>query len=358
MIDVAKIQDSLVGLIGFRQPVNPDYAIIDSDNLLSESGYFVNDNPYAKIEFLKDSTDYIDIDVVDFNSFLTNLKKTSITNICNQVFSSVDYIDRNVFYKNAFSKVNTENLATGFYGFKIQVSSEKNISFKISRVLLDFEGTGTIKLVLWNNSKLQPLQTKEIEIISDHQEEVIDWVVNNTDTTYKGEYYLGVLFDENSGVRPYKRDWNNADLMSYITYLDIQKVDFIGHTSDTLFDITQLENNQETNGLNFDITVFDDFTDMIINNKSLFARAIYLDVIISFLTHYCTSLRSNRNEQIAKEMYQKLMIEIEGTRPEDSVISVKGLRPQLLTEISTIKQEIEKLKEGYFGIGFNVITED
>jgi len=49
MIDVAKIQDSLIGLIGFKQPFNPDYAIVDSDNQLSKSGYFVTDNPYSRV---------------------------------------------------------------------------------------------------------------------------------------------------------------------------------------------------------------------------------------------------------------------------------------------------------------------
>jgi len=95
---------------------------------------------------------------------------------------------------------------------------------------------------------------------------------------------------------------------------------------------------------------------LIINNKSLFARAIYLDTVISFLTHYTTSIRSNRNEQLAKEMYQKLVVEIEGAN--DGVISVKGLKPQLISEIASIRKEIEKLQEGYFGIGYNIITED
>lgn len=358
MFDVTKIQNGLVRLVGFRQPINPAYAIIDSNNQLSDSGLFVNDNPYAKIEYLKDSTDYIDATNEQFNEFITNLKKASVSNICNQVFSNADYIDRNVFYKNAFSKINTENLLTGFYGFRIKVSSEKNVAFKISRVFLDFEGTGDITLILWNNAKLTPLQTKTVTITSDHQEEDLNWIVNNTDATYKGEYYLGILFDQTSGLQPYKRDWENSDVMSYVTYLDIEKVDFIGHNSNILFDITKLANNSETNGLNFDVTVYEDFTDLILNNKFLFSRAIYLDVVISFLTNYSASLRSNRNEQIAKELFQKIMLEIEGTRGVDNVITVKGLRPQLLTEISNIKNEIEKIKEGYFGIGYNVITED
>ena len=52
MINVTKIQNSLIGLIGFKQPFNPDYAVVDSNNLLSSSGYFVTDNPYAKIEYI------------------------------------------------------------------------------------------------------------------------------------------------------------------------------------------------------------------------------------------------------------------------------------------------------------------
>jgi len=217
MIDIIKIQNSLVGLVGYRQPTNPDYAIIDDNNLISESGYFVTDNPYAKIELIKSSQDYLDVSNVQFNDFLRQIKKSSASNVCNQVFSSADYIDRNVFYKNAFNKINVETLATGFYGFRIRVSDEKNVAFKVTRVLLDFQGTGTIKLVLWNNSKLEPLQIKEVEIVSDHQEEILDWVVNNTDTTYKGEYFMGALYDSTSGLKPYKRDWNDANLMSYIT---------------------------------------------------------------------------------------------------------------------------------------------
>jgi hypothetical protein len=34
------------------------------------------------------------------------------------------------------------------------------------------------------------------------------------------------------------------------------------------------------------------------------------------------------------------------------------LKPQLISEIASIRKEIEKLQEGYFGIGYNIITED
>jgi hypothetical protein len=41
------------------------------------------------------------------------------------------------------------------------------------------------------------------------------------------------------------------------------------------------------------------------------------------------------------------MIEIEGTKGSDSLISVTGLREQAIGEISQLKQEVKKLKTGF-----------
>ena len=42
------------------------------------------------------------------------------------------------------------------------------------------------------------------------------------------------------------------------------------------------------------------------------------------------------------------MVEIEGTKGSDSVISIVGLREQVLGEISRLKEEVKKLKMGFF----------
>jgi len=41
MINITKIQTALSGLVGFKQPYNPDYAIVDSTNQASSSGYYI-----------------------------------------------------------------------------------------------------------------------------------------------------------------------------------------------------------------------------------------------------------------------------------------------------------------------------
>jgi len=344
MINVAKIQDSLIGLIGFKQPFNPDYAIVDSDNQLSKSGYFVTDNPYAKIEYIKSNQDYDLISNEDFNLVLKQLKESAISNVCNQVFSDYDFLDRNLLYKNATKKVNTNVLPIGFVGYRIEVGNTKNIAFKLNRVLLDFEGTGTIKLLLWNTASLVPLFTKEISIGSDHQSEVLDWVIDNSSNTYKGDYYIGYNTDGLS-VTPYARDYENGNVMSSFKYLCIEQIKVPNHNTEDLFDISTYDGLSEDTGLNFDISVFDDYTDFVINNAYLFARSIQLDCQIQCIQLYLSSLRSNLNQAMSAQLYEKIMIELEGTS-EGSMVRVKGLKNQLIGEITSIRNEIQKIKIG------------
>jgi hypothetical protein len=344
MINVAKIQDSLIGLIGFKQPFNPDYAIVDSDNQLSKSGYFVTDNPYAKIEYIKANQDYDLISNEDFNLVLKQLKESAISNVCNQVFSDYDFIDRNVLYKNETKKVNTDALSNGFVGYEIEVDNVKNIAFKINRVLLDFQGTGTIKLLLWNTSALTPLFTKQITINSDHQAEALDWVLDNSNSTYKGSYFIG--YNTNGvTVTPFARDYENGNVMSDFKYLEIEQISVSNHNTESLFDISTYEGYSKSTGLNLDISVFDDYTDFVINNAYLFARAIQLDCQIQCIQLYLSSLRSNINQAMSAQLYEKIMIELEGTS-EGSMVRVKGLKNQLIGEITSIRNEIQKIKIG------------
>lgn len=347
MFQVDKISNGLVGIVGFRQPYNPTYAILDTDNLASLSGLYVNDNAYAKVEFIKDTQDYVGISDLDFNALLVTMQKASIASVCNQVFSEFDFIDRNLIYKNALNKTDTETLPVGFVGYKINVSDAKNTAFKISRVILDFEGTGNLTLLLWNTGSKEALETKVITIASDNQVEELNWVLDNSDTTYKGDYYIGYVANALT-VAPYKREWNNANIMSNFKELSIEKVLVLDHSGTELFDLDLVDGTAIENGLNLDISIYDDYTDFILNNKMLFAKAISLEFTIKCLQMYASTTRSSANQRNSQELYQKIMVEIEGTKGSDSVISIVGLREQVLGEISRLKEEVKKLKMGFF----------
>jgi hypothetical protein len=346
MFQANKIATGLLGIVGFRQPYNPVYAILDVDNTTSDSGLYVNDNAYAKIELIKETQDYKDISIEDFNTLLKEMQQASIVSVCNQVFSEFDSIDRNVIYKYALNKVNVETLPIGFVGYKIEVSNAKNTAFAINRVILDFSGTGTFDLMLYNTGTKTAIRTKTITITTDNQVEELNWVLDNSETTYKGDYYIGY---KTTGltVSPYKRDWNNSSVMSTFKELCLEKVFVKNHNVNVLFDLTLTEGLSEDIGLNLDISIYDDYTDFILNNKMLFAKAICLEFVIRCLQNYASNIRSKYEQRKAEELYQKIMIEIEGLKGSDSIISVVGLREQVLGEISLLKQEVKKLKVGF-----------
>ena len=334
------------GIVGFKQPYNPEYAIVNTDNQLSSSGYFVTDNPYAKIEYIKDNQDYLDISDNDFNSLLVDLKKSSVANVCNQVFNDYDFIDRTLLFKNASNKIDTEVLPIGFVGYRVQISRDSDIAFKINRVLLDFDGVGDFTLLLFNTASKNPIYTKVISITTDHQEVILDWTIDNSSDTYKGDYYIGYI-NNNLNVTPFKREWGSSNVLSQPINMNIYRVKVDNHITPILFNLNDVDGMSGDNGLNFDITVYDDYTDFVLNNKMLFARAIQLDAIISCIQLYLSSLRSNSNQSHSAMMYEKIMIELEGTSSE-GVVRVKGLKNQFIGEVTSIRSELQKLKKGFF----------
>lgn len=356
MINKEKISDELYGLVGLRQPFNPDYAILDADNLESRSNYYANDNPLAKIELAFDSADYSSISNADFNILLKRTQQTAIVDICNQVFDKVDFISRNFLYKNPMNKKNVEILPSGFVGYEIeQCQNLPHAAFEIKRVLLNFKGTGSIKLLLFNSYSDTPIKTQTINITSSNQLVDLNWVVNNTDDNLGGKYFIGYLTDGLT-VEPYERNYENANIKSSYKNIEVESVYVLNHNTETLFDLDAYENSALTFGLNFDISEYYDYTDFIITNQNLFARAINIAYTIAIIQIYISSIRSNKNERLGQENIYKALVEIDGIEDQPGSVKKVGLKTNLFAEIKSIRQEISKLQKGFFGHSIKVVT--
>ena len=354
MFQVDTIKNKLYGIVGFRQPLNPTDAIIDAENLVSRSGYYVNDNSFVKIPQLKASQDYIGISDDEFNAYLKRLQESSITNVCNQVFNKFAYLDRNLLFTNPNNRVNQSVLPDGFVGYRIEVTKERNIAFEIKRVLLDFDTLGDIKLMLFNTSQVTPIFEKTITISSKTQQQDLSWKVDNSGDTYKGDYYLGYIKSGASPI-PFDRGYESSDVLTRFRHLYIERVSVNGHATETLFDLTNEEGLSHDIGVNPDIIVYEDFTDFITQSEMLFGRAIYLDMSIAVLREYSNSLRSNGTERRSEEQASRILAEIEG-QSGIGVLTITGLRPLLIGEINKISEEVDKLKEGFVNDKIRVTT--
>lgn len=355
MFNRSKISD-ISGIVGWIQPANPDYAKLDAVNLASVSGRFVNENKFVKVEYLKDSQDYADISDVAFNAELVQLQKTSILSVMDRVFNGSDYIDRQVLYRYPNNKVQTNDLPDGFVGYRIKQDNDKNVAIEIKRDLLEFEGNGTFTLVLFNSQKKEAVFSKEITIENSLQEVILDWRIDNSSPLYKGDLFYG-YFTKDVDVKPFKREYEMSNVKSCITNLTIDNIQVTTAIGPDIFDLEKIEGAEECWGLNPDITVFYDYTDLILQNKFLFAHAIQLECQVQSLTYILSSLRTNKAERKGAEMMDRIIVELDG-RSADTGSKKIGLTDSLLFEIRRVQKEIDRLRNGYDYDGILSITRE
>jgi len=351
MFDKAKVTNSFSGLVGFKNPSNPAFAIVDIDNQTSRSGRYATENPYCKIESLKETQDYIEASDADFNLFLKELQSKSVSEVMDKVLLDSDYIDRQILYQFANNKVQTEDLITdSFVGYRINKSLEKNVAFELTRIFLEFSGTGDIELLLFNSAVKDPIFSKVVSITKPQQVEILNWRIDDTLDSFQGEWYLGYL---TSGltVLPFKREYQRAGVKSSITHLCFNSVDVKNVTANELFDLDDVNSSSNCWGLNPDVFVFSDYSNLLINSEHIFAPAIQLQIVINAVQIYITSLRSNRTEQISSEQLNFIIAQLEGV--PDRII---GLIPTLRKEVESLNTQINRLVNGYYSNGFELNT--
>jgi len=353
MFDKGIVQNKLSGLVGFNAPLDPDFFSLDIDNLESRSGYYYTDTPYAKLEALRDTQDYAEINAEQFNELLRTINHNAITSVCNAVFTTANtpsFVDRQKLYKYAINKANLESkLVNGFIGHKFSFHNKPNITAEITSLNLDFSGTGDLTILLYNTQSLVPIETKTVTISSDNQVETLNWKMHSQN----GDYYLGYVYD--GSLIPFKRDYELSNIESLLTYVCHEKRSIKDFTSGNIWDLKTESSTSGTTGLNPDITIYNDYTDLIVQNESLFANAIYLQGAISFLNYIKSSIRSNKNQRLSESQLIMLNQAIEGQEGQ-SVVRITGLRPSLNDQIGLIQQRVNELRKGYFAGRIKTIT--
>ncbi len=359
MFDVEKIQDGLSGLVAVRQPLNPDYDKLSSGQYVSTSGLYLDDVQHFKLEYWIDAQSYASASDNDLQTAWSNLEKSTIAGVMARVFNRPTYIDRNLIYINAYDRNETRTLdasGTHFYGYRLKVSDRKNLAFAITNVRIEGVAVAPdqeITVVLYNSSNPFPIKSQAITLDTGGsiQKEVLNWYIDNSGEYYKGEYFLGFQMPSGSDFKPYMRNYNRSNIVSHISELEISAI----HRDGSFADLEDMEMDDEHNGLNFDITVYEDYTDLIIQNKFMFAQAIQLHWAMSVLLMAVSSNRSNRNERISKEFMQLILLSIDGQRGY-GLPTIVGLREQVNGEISRLNEELKKLIDGYFTGTLDVST--
>lgn len=338
MIRSDRVKDKLFGGVGFRQPSQNDYSIVDEVNAASTSGLYFNDaSNLVSIKNIKECQDDESITDDNFNTYLANLHKASIDDVCREVIAGQnDYLQSvNIYpYEKRFTtKLTTNNR---FVGFEISHCNRVNIVSKISFIELVFDEDITLNVHLYNSNLKEPIKTIECECIGGQSNifDLTDWFIQANETYKGGKFYVGYFESDLGTVKPYAKDWENSILKSCTNYYSVEPVWF--NELGTGYDIDTRTYDSDTFGMNIGLDSYKDYTELIIRNRELFYPAIQYQLVVKVLNLIRTSNRSNGVQRIAAELVKEAEFELYGNKE----LGINGKVGMLTERINTIKKSL------------------
>jgi len=332
MFDSSQIKD--LGLVGWRESTVSGVPALTAPNKATSSGMYYNDfSSLVTVQNAWLTQENADISDADFNSFLTDLTNAAFVKVLNAIFQDQDYIENRVLFP--YENVWTEKLDndTSFVGFEINPANRRDLLISLNSVFTSFDSADTVKLLLFHSSKNEAIESKEITVAElTDTDTALSWDLSNF--AYSGgKFYIGYL---RSGLtaKAINRDWNSANVRSCFNMFRINPIRVSGWDYETLFDVDDVEYESETYGLNFDITSWKDYTNIILRNKNKFVNCLGLQVAADVLDLILNNTRSNRIERIMKD---NAYVELEGFINADLPRTL-GIAKKLRNEVDRIRQ--------------------
>ncbi len=314
MIAWDKILSEMIGIVGWRQSTITGDVVIDANNLASSSGLYVQGaHPQVTVKNIKSTQEDKTITDANMNIVLANLVKDGISNVLNHVFPASDIFANNLLYKHESDFSTPLTQFNGFVGYEINTAYKKDIISILNKIILQFNGSGNVKLLLFNSGVKAPIQTKTVAVTADTNiTAVLDWILGYV-TAPAGKYYLGYL-TTGMTIYPYNRVFSWANIQHHFNSVVFVPIYVPNWTSETLFDIKTIEYRAETFGMNFDVTIARDYSNVILQNKDRFAKAIQLSTAVQALSLMTTTGRINPEERvIMSTLGQKVIIDSPAT---------------------------------------------
>lgn len=337
MLDVSRILTNFYQQIGWRQPIEQEFAIVSAANQTSLSGkYFQDYSKAIRVENLKNTFPQ-GLSDADFNTRLTEKANEGIVRACYDAISEEkDLLESKSLYhfQNDFSNKIT-NIANRFVGYEVSLAKQEGIAITLNKLMTQFDGVDTFNIYIYHSSQKAPIETISVTTQTDSvkTESTTKKLYYQNDTYIGGTFYIGYYQDDLS-VQAYDRQFELADIQNCFEWVYINPIKVDSTSGTNIFDINNVENASESWGLNFDISVYNDWTQLILNNKSVMLDAIGYKVAAMLVDDM---YYSNRNSSISKEAKQRLLIELKG------VSGAKEFGLEAKTE-----KEIKRAKEVFF----------
>jgi hypothetical protein len=339
----SRVMNAMLNRIGFRQPTETAFAIVNAGNLVSNSGRYYNDfHALVTARNIKETQEDAGISDANFNAHLESLKRAAIMRSLNGVLNIAEQIERTLIYERGYNQqvqyVTNENK---FVGYEIRTPQSDEFAVQIESATLLFNDDVTFNMYLFKEGKKSPLMTIEVSAIAEEQTVVnfSDVILNYIGQNTKGaRFYFGYFQDDLGSVKAIDEEyqnWNKQKCFGAIgMYSD--KID-----SETNFDRQNIQRTYDNFGLNLEISTFRDHTNAVVKKAHLFDELQGLQMAYNVLETILYSTSSNATERILKDQIVKagLQLEMQGAIATPDSPQVEGLAKRIKRETERVRKE-------------------
>lgn len=336
------ISTLLTGEVGWRQPTISGLPTISEANLVSRSSLRFEDAHYlCSIKNLYYTQENEAITSDQFNTLIANLQKQAIVRVMNDIFTNKsDMLATITMYPFESTKKEVFEKSGKFVGFRFNLVTSRRKAFMINNVRLSFDRAVTFTLYLFNSQVSAAVESKQVTTVA-NTDTIVDlgWVIAQATEKYSGgTFYLGYFEDDLGEASAYRREWELANCMITPWGMNINPV-VLEPVTGTTIDNSTYKNSPECFGLNFDFSIYNDYTNTIASNRPLFAQAIQMCGGIAILETILNSVRSNQVERESRSLQPTAYAALYGS---ESVTKGKqiGLTDRYSNQIEAIRSSL------------------
>lgn len=322
--------------IGWINPTKTGYNIVDSDNQASLCNRWYNDNSFhafCNIEYLYDTQPDETISDAEFNDYLELQRDSIISKSLNAVFDTPQFVESGMLY----DKVDNSELSTvanegKFVGIRFKLS-KKDYFMNILTATLFFDGNVSFTLYLYNEFigkveewNVSALANKQVVV------QIFEAIQYCSDTVKGGNWFLGYFQDDLGSVKALKytecwhefKTFDATSISSEVTGVETFNMQNYSYTYDGF-------------GLNAEISVDIDQTQLIRRNRHLFDNLQGLMMAANVMDIVINSTRSNRSERIGDDKVNMMYRELNNVTTDENPTE-SGLKSKIRSEIKRVRQ--------------------
>lgn len=354
MHNYTKQTDYLLGRVGWRNSPPPylDDFELNEANLKSDSGlYFDYVGGISTIRNIHSMYNEEIDDPGKLNEILLQLEKQAVNTLIHDIFSEQTEIlgSYNLF---PFEKMSpgVRTLEDGkFYGFRIE---GYGLAFTVAfeKINLLFDTDVTFDLYLFNsNIPKKGTESKKVSVQAKAKQsttiELNNWIADESEGG--GVWYLG-YFKEDIGVAsPMDHEFGDHKFDSQYVFITREEIPVIEEVDDRILNLYDSGTDSYGNGLNPHITILQNYSGFILNNKSLFDKAIQLQMNIAVSEMILNSTRDDCNQNEVQMAFNQAWLKLHGD-PEKRIYN---------TDPKLLNKEVGRIKGAIFGKPqFNLVT--